>query len=293
MKSEKEQLEQVCLEVVKLAHNTIQGMGDFAVSKVHVLGKTDIVTKGDLAISEGWKNYFAKNNIPIAVYTEESRNIPFPKPNEARYLGIGDEIDGTGNFNRSRFVFPSCAIFTIFDNVKPKFQDALVTAVFEHNSGNLWYAVRDKGCYFNDKRVYVSETTELGKDTFVIVDKGPCPTPEFSMRLFNLEQKCWPKNVSSAGIHMAGVASGLTNGWDAFVGLIQKPEELASGYLLIKEAGGCVMTTEGKSIDNELFDWNSTYEIITSSTKSLGEAIRNEILSKEKAGELVKRLYSL
>jgi len=290
MNKETEKLKYMCLNAVKSAHGIVKTLGEKGIAKVHVQGKDEVVTKADLAVLEGWRGYFDSNDIPINVLTEESRDVPFGKREDAKYLGVGDEIDGTFNFNRFRGVIPNCAIFTIFDSPEPRFKDALVTAVLEHNSGNLWYAVRDEGCYFNGKRVTTSGMKELGKDTAIFIDKGPCPTTEHSFRYLSLESKCWPRNISCAGVHLAGVASGSYSGWDGFLCMIQKPEELAAGYLLIKEAGGYLSDAQGNSFDMEKFDWNKKYEIIAAATSELGKGIRKELLSKEQASELSMRV---
>jgi len=292
MNKETETLKQLCIDAVKYAHETVQELGETGISRVHVPGKNEVVTKADLAVLERWKELFLEHNTPLVVLTEESRDIPFEKRKGAKYLGVGDEIDGTHNFNRARGILPNCAIFTIFDTLESKFKDALVTAVLEHNSGNLWYAVKGEGCYFNGKKVNTSGITELGQDISIFIDRGPTPTPGHSLRYFNLEQKCWPRNISCAGVHLAGVASGSYSGWDGFLCMVQKPEELASGYLLIKEADGCLMDTNGKLLDEERFDWNKKYEIIAAATPELGRNIRKELLSKEQASELYRRIKS-
>ncbi len=289
MEHDIDKLKETCIGAVEIAYMTVKSLGRVGIAKVSVPGKDDIVTKADLEVSSKWREYFAKTSIPLLVLTEESRDIPFERRNEAKYLGIGDEIDGTSNYNRSRGIFPSCAIFTIFDNLEPKFNDAIVTAVKNHLNGDLWYAVQGQGCYLNGERVYASKTKELGKDTLVIIDEGYCVDPASSLRYFMLNQKIWRKNISSAGIHMAGVASGSLSGWDGFVCFGQKPEELASGNLLIKEAGGYLIDTNGVPIGPQIFNWNKTLEIIAAGTKELGESIRREILSVEQARDIYHR----
>lgn len=281
----------MCVYAVYLAHDIVKKIGDVGISKVSVPGKEELVTKADLAVLDGWREYFDSQSLPIAVLTEESRNAPFKDPkNPPKYLGVGDEIDGTYNFNRARGILPNCAIFTIFDSPEPRFKDALVTAVLEHNSDNVWHAIRGKGCYFNGRKVKTSGIRDLGVDTSIFIDRGPCPNPEHSLRYLNLEQKCWPRNFSCAGVHLAGVASGSYSGWDGFLCMIQKPEELASGYLLIKEAGGCLIDSNGKPFDDEKFEWNRKYEIIAAATPELAHLIRNELLSQKQASDLYARI---
>lgn len=283
-------LSQTCIDAVRLANKTIESLGDIGISRVAVPGKNEVVTKADLSVSEEWRKYFSLHNIPLVVLTEESREIPFERRKDAKYLGVGDEIDGTFNFNRFRGILPNCAIFTIFDSLEPKFDDAVATAVLDHTTGNLWHAVKKGGCYFNGKRVYTSGMKTLDKDTAVMIDRGPCPNPEHLLMFFNLEQKCWPRNISCAGVHLAAVSSGSYSGWDAYVLMLQKPEELASGNLLITEAGGSLTDFLGNPIGEKIFDWKRTYDLVAAATPELGQAIRKEILSKEQAKDLYERI---
>jgi len=305
-----EELEKICINAVRLSGNTIKSLGEDGRIGVRISGKDEPVTKSDLGVSAAWKKYFEACRFPIKVLTEESRNEPFYSPPDAKYLGIGDELDGTGNNKRARGIIPSCAIFTIFDNsnlrqvegmenadgvfhnLAPKFSDAIAAAVLNHDTGDLWTASRGKGCFYDGKRVFTSKATGLGKDTYLYIDKGPCPTPELSLRVSNLERKCWPRNISCAGIHFAGVASGSYSGWDGFLSFLQKPEELAAGYLLVSEAGGVVIDPEGQDIGAKVFDWNKIYEIIAAATPQLSGEILKNVLSKEKASELAALLDS-
>jgi len=289
---ELQSLRNKAIDMVCIANKTIKNLGNVGIARVRVPGKDEVVTKGDLAVSNAWRRYFDNENIPIKVLTEESRDSPFEQQSNQppKYLGVGDEIDGTFNFNRARGILPHCAIFTIFDSLNPKFSDALVTAVLEHNSGSLWNAVRGQGCFYNYQKVYTSRATNLDGNTAIMIDRGPCPSPEHVLRFFQLYQKCWPRNVSCAGVHLAGVASGSCSGWDAYTCLVQKPDELASGYLLIKEAGGYLSDVNGKPLDEENFDWNKKYQIIAAATKDLGEKIIKELLSEDQAKDLHNKL---
>jgi myo-inositol-1(or 4)-monophosphatase len=286
-----------CIKAVEIAYSTVHDLGRTGIAKVAIPGK-DLVTKADLKVSDNWREYFTKNSIPLVVLTEESRNIPFEARENARYLGIGDEIDGTSNHNRCKELLPSCAIFTIFDNLDPCFDDALVTAIKNHITGDLWYAIKGQGCYFNNTRVKTSDKKEFGNETSVIIDEGYCPDPvKSSLRFFKINQGVWRKNISSAGIHLAGVSSGSYAGWDGFISLGQKSEELASGYLLIKEARGYLIDSSGNDIGNQkilpLFNQGKTLEIIAAGTKELGDLLKDNLLNIEQTEEMYNRIKKI
>ncbi len=72
--------------------------------------------------------------------------------------------------------------------------------------------------------------------------------------------------------------------------MIQKPEELASGYLLLREAGSNIIMMSGNTLDQMPFGWDRTYDIIAPATLQLGEAIKKEILSPKEAEDMYKRI---
>ena len=204
-----QQLLGICEDAVKIANDILKKSGEAGRAEVYVQGKQEDVTKADLDVLNAWRNYFSNLEIPIQVLTEESRDSRFFASPDQKYLGVGDELDGTRNWKRAKGILPYCAIFTIAP-ITPgtRFGDALATAVLEHNTGNLWTGIKNKGCYFNGHEVSTTGKTKLGKDTIVMIDRGPCPKPEHSLRYFSLEQKTGHGNFGCAGIHMAGVASG-------------------------------------------------------------------------------------
>lgn len=287
MEHDLDKLLEISIEAVRLAYNSLLDLGEEGRIGVKIQGKDEPVTKADLRVSEVWRPFFKKSGIPIRVVTEESRaqGEVLYCSDKPRYLGVGDELDGTGNNQRSKGLVPNCAIFSIFDNLEPFYRDALVSAVLDHNSGNLWHAIRGRGCFFNGQRVQTSGKTILDKETYLYIDKGPAPKPELSLRFLNLEQKCWPRNLSCAGVHLAGVASGSFTGWDGYLSFVQKTDELPVS-LLIEEAGGNVTDSNGDPIRDYKVEFNRTYEVIATATAELGVKTRKELLTKEQARSL-------
>lgn len=291
MEHDLDQLLQICMEAVYIAHNVVAKPDVESRDTVEVEGKDEIVTKADLDVLKVWREYFGSSRVPMKVLTEESRNNPFVTLPNPVYFGVGDELDGTRNWKRAKGILPYCAIFTIgLNSQEPRFQDALATAVLNHQTGDLWTAIKGRGCAYNGKRVHTSGKSNIDDSALIIIDRGPCPDPEHSLRYFNLEQKCGQGNVGSAGIHMAGVSSGSVSGWDGYCCMIQKPEELISGNLLITEAGGCLIDTSGNPIAQNSFDWNKKYEVIAGATPELAQLIRKELLSKKQAADLYARI---
>ena len=71
-------------------------------------------------------------------------------------------------------------------------------------------------------------------------------------------------------LHLAGVASGI---FDAFVNLRHKAHELGAGYALIKEAGGTLLDTAGRPLDEEPYDFDARRGIVAAGTDEMAARI--------------------
>lgn len=260
-------ISEICLESLYKAKdtlNTVSG-GRQAVSTT----KDEPLTKGDLAVSKSLKSFLLKNITDSVITSEEAGEIF--KPENPRWAIYFDEVDGT--FNYERGIFPCTTVISAFDySSSLKFNDAVFAGVLDHTSDRLWYAERGKGCFLGNQRVQTSGRTDLGKKTSVVVDHGPC-SKDVS-RFLDIYANSWVRNVSSAGFHLAGVASG---NFDAYILSIQKAHELGAGYLLVKEAGGVVINFDGNSIGEQEFNFNRTYSIIAAATPELAERLIEKI----------------
>ena len=234
--------------------------------------KDEPLTKGDLAVSKTLKDYLLKSGLPAILTSEEAGIIHSPyQPLWAIYF---DEVDGTFNYERN--ILPCSTVISAFNySSNLKFRDAVFAGVLDHTSDRLWYALKNAGCFLNGIKVQTSKNKKLGKRTSVIIDHGPCSKDV--ERFLEVYASTWVRNVSSAGFHLAGVASG---NFDAYILPIQKAHELGAGYLLIKEAGGTIIDFDGNLIGGQTFDFNKTYPIIAAANSELAERLRDKIVKK-------------
>lgn len=196
------------------------------------------------------------------VYSEESGRVELTSKPE--YTITFDDIDGTDNYFRGRTLLPHCTVVTMFDSPDPTFGDALFAGVIEHRSGAVWHAVRDGGCHFNGVKTRTSAKTDLERDILVIVDHYASRSDVCKLkRMYDL---CWVKDFGSAALHLSGVSSGL---FDAYVSFSQKAHELGAGYLLVKEAGGCVRSIGNGPLEERAYDFDARYVILAAATEAL------------------------
>ncbi len=262
----------ICLQGLEIARKTLDDLGEQGREEEYKPGEP--LTKGDLAVSKVLRRFFSESGIPVIIYDEEDKGKPFFTCSNPKYGIYIDPVDGTFNYQRGG-VLPSTTVISVFNySENLKFEDAIFGAIMDLKTKDLWYAKKRGGCCFNEKRVITSGKKDLGKDTFLMIDQGPCPSIREIEKFSEIYNSSWPHNVSSAGFHLAGVSSGH---FDAFIGPLQKAHELGAGNLLVKEAGGVVIDFNGRPIDEEDFDFNKTYPIIAAATPKLAERLRRLI----------------
>ncbi len=265
-----DQLTRVCKNALYTAYSVLKSLGDRGTSEVHDKHVVDISTQGDMTVSEALAIFFKKQTIPAVLYSEESGRTELAR--NPKYTITFDDIDGTDNYHRGRGILPYCTVVTIFDSVKPSFENALVAGVIEHNSKKLWHAARNDGCYLNGLRVRTSGRRTLDRRTLVTIDNYVSGEVVSKLQKFYME--AWVKDFGSAALHMAGVSSGL---FDAFLSPSNKAHELGAGYLLIKEAGGFLTDWNGNKLDKTRYDFDAKYPIVAASTKKLEEIILSKL----------------
>lgn len=267
---DKKQLMQVCKKALLTAHDILEKYGKKGMREVHNNHVSDITTEGDMAVSIKLINFFKEHKIPSVLYSEEAGKIKISK--NPQFTITFDDIDGTDNYYRGRELLPHCTIVTIFDSVTPNFENALISGIIEHISGNIWHAIRNNGCFLNDKRVHTSKREKLDKRTLVIIDHYA--SHKNIDKLLNIYMKSWIKDFGSAAFHLAGISSGL---FDAYISYSQKAHELGAGYLLIKEAGGFLQDICGDALDKVKYEFDKKYRIVAASTEKLGKNLLSKL----------------
>ena len=266
----RKQLTQVCKKALLTAHDILEKYSENGTHEVYNSHATDITTEGDIAVSITLINFFKEHKIPAVLYSEEAGKINIVK--NPQFTITFDDIDGTDNYYRGRKLLPHCTIVTIFDSVNPYFENALISGIIEHNSGNIWHAIRNNGCFLNDKRVYTSKRENFDRRTLVIIDHYA--SHKNIDTLLNIYLKSWIKDFGSAAFHLAGISSGL---FDAYISHSQKAHELGAGYLLIKEAGGYIVDFNGRSLEKMEYVFNRKYQVVAASSEKLGKRILLEL----------------
>lgn len=157
---------------------------------------------------------------------------------ESEYKWIIDPIDGTVNYANG---IPICCVSIGIE----KAGKMIMGAVFNPFINELYVAERNEGAFLNDKKIYVSQTTNLIKSclvtgfpyTYLDEPNGPLQVFEKFIR------KGVPvRRLGSAAIDLCWVAAGR---FDGFYEHKLSAWDSAAGFIIVEEAGGTVTDLKG------------------------------------------------
>ncbi|XP_015126899.1 inositol monophosphatase 2-like [Diachasma alloeum] len=199
----------------------------------------DIVTASDQEIEKilisGLSSAFPEHKFIAEESTENAQQVLTNAP-----TWIIDPIDGTVNFVHS---FPQCCIsigLTI-DKILE------VGIIYNPSNDELYTAKRGQGAFLNEKKLRVSDVTELS-EALMIIEPGVLRRTRAHLDIAKgrMEVLCSSargiRNVGSAALALAYVARGII---DVFHLDYMQPWDVAAGFLLVTEAGGTVIDTKG------------------------------------------------
>ena len=254
----------LCLQTCEIARTSGKIMAEerksFDASKIENKGMHDLVSYVD---KESEKRIIAE----LQKLLPESGFIAEEGTNDTRgerFNWVIDPLDGTTNFIQGVPIY--CVSIGLLDG-----DELVVGVVYEVGRDECFYAWKDGGAFLNGEKISVSDRSDIHD---ALLATG-FPYSDFSRIEEYTEFLKWAmknargvRRLGSAAADLAYVACGR---FDAFWEYDLKPWDVASGALLVKEAGGMVSDYSGDS--NYLFD----REIIASNS-----LINSTILEKIK-----------
>jgi len=163
---------------------------------------------------------------------------------EGEVVWIIDPLDGTANFLHG---MPHFAV-SIAQQVRGRVEHGLV---YDPVRDELFTASRGKGAFLNQRRIRVSQRTELDDAILATAfpfrqrQLMPVYTRIFSAVFRRVEDV---RRGGSAALDLAWTAAGRLDG---YFELALKPWDVAAGTLLVREAGGVVADFTGGSAVEE------------------------------------------
>jgi len=206
--------------------------GDFKISNKE--GMNNLVTEADHAAEKAIFEVIKSEYPDHFILSEEAGEIKM----DSEYKWIIDPIDGTVNFANG---IPICCVsIGIEKNGK-----MLLGAVYNPFINEFYFAQKGYGATLNDKKISVSNKTEVIKSclvtgfpyTYLDSPNGPLQVFERFIR------KGVPvRRLGSAAIDLCWVAAGR---FDGFYEHKLSAWDSAAGFLMVEEAGGKVTDFEG------------------------------------------------
>jgi len=203
----------------KASKTLIRDFGELEKLQVSTKGPSDFVTNADLKAEKIIVEELTKSKRDYSIISEESEN---EISNDKNNTWIIDPIDGTTNFLHG---VPHFAI-----SIALKSNNEIVSGlIYDPIKDEMFYAEKNNGAYLNNQRIRVSNKKKI--DNCLFATGGN-----------NIEQVKFKKNATlrrtgSAALDMAYVAAGK---FDGYFQKNLKIWDIASGIILIKEAGGII-----------------------------------------------------
>ena len=200
-------------------------------------GRSNIVTDVDLLSEEKITTLLQYEYPDFSIMTEESADIAGDSP----YTWIIDPIDGTRNYAYGIPHF--CVALALARD-----DELILGIVYDPVRGELFRAEKGNGAFLNDSPISVSTKTSL-KESLIGFDMGY--DADIGQEILGMASALWPEVVSVRVMGSAALALAYTacSRLDLYIHLYLYPWDLASGMLLIEEAGGMVTGLDGQRAD--------------------------------------------
>ena len=209
----------------KASKAIIRDFGEIENLQVKRKGPKDFVTKTDTKVEKILVEELEKSKKNYSFITEESGII---KKSDTDNFWIIDPIDGTTNFLHG---IPHFAISIALKKKK----EITVGLIFDPIKGEMFYAEKNSGSFFNNRRIRVSKKNDLEDCLFATNHEGA------------IHSKLNLRYTGCAALDLAYVANGRFDGY--FHNKINI-WDIAAGVLIINEAGGKVNDINKYDINN-------------------------------------------
>lgn len=234
----------VLKEASREVYQSIEGMagtseaaGDFGIG-----AGGDVSRRIDIVAEQAVMDLLKARGFGCVVLGEECGRVEIP--GKRRGFVIMDAIDGSANAVRG-VPFFCCSLAFAADERLSAVTDAVVTDLA---TGDEYSASKGGGAFLNGNPIRVHCEDPVYRIVGVNTSDA---SAELVRRLQPVFNDHHTRHFGANALEMALLARGLM---DAFIDLRGKirVQDLAAGYLLIKEAGGIVLDGEMKPLDSDL-----------------------------------------
>ena len=226
----------------------------------------DISRNIDIIAEKTVLDYLKKINFECVVLGEECGRVELSN-NPKGYI-IMDAIDGSANAVRGVPFFCSSLAFAT-ENKLSSITDGAITDL---TNGDMYWASKDKGAFFNEKQIRVQQKEPIYKIVGINTSGG---SNELMKRMYPIFQNhTHTRHFGANALEMALFARGLM---DVFIDFRDKIriQDIAAGCIIVKEAGGLLLDANLNPLDADL-----SYETRVSFIAAANQKILDEIMSQ-------------
>jgi myo-inositol-1(or 4)-monophosphatase len=234
----------------------------------------DTMKKIDLAAEKALIDCLNKHEISCTLVSEES-GIKKIGSQRSEYYAITDPVDGTTNAVRG-LPFSANVIAVSKGPYLKDVETALVSDLYH----NITYtAQKNQGAFRNGEKIKPSETSNI-EEAVIGIDLNTFKIKELQTKLEGLFKRGKHfRHFGANALEICYVADGST---DAFIDIRGKLRvtDMVASYLILREAGGIMVTPEGEELD-VLLTPTQRLSFIAASNKTIYEAIRESLPKHE------------
>jgi len=247
-------------ENVKEIAGTEDAAGDFGVG-----AGGDISRNIDIIAEKTVLDYLKEINFECIVLGEECGRVELS--DQPKGFVIMDAIDGSANAVRGVPFFCSSLAFAT-ENKLSSITDGVITNL---SNGEMYWASKNKGSFFNKQRIKVHDNDPIYKIIGINISGATKDLVRRFLPIF--EKHNHLRHFGANALEMALFARGVM---DIFIDLRGKIriQDIAAGYIIIKEAGGFLFDVDLNPLDADL-----SYETRISFIAASNQRILDEIVS--------------
>lgn len=258
----------ILIESSKNVYNEIKdllGTSEGA-SKISLGAGGDISRKIDIVAETAVLNTIKSNNISPVVIGEEcgivnlnnyNSNSSSSSNNNNKGFVIMDAVDGTTNAIRG-IPFSCCSLAFANEFKLSSVTDAVVLDLF---TGDIYSASKQKGSFFNNKKISVRNEKDFSsiasledlKSIDVLIGTNVSGVPPHILDEISkvISFSSHIRHFGANALELCYFARGFMDAYIDIRGKIRSTD-MAAAYLIAKEAGGKLYSSNGQELDSEL-----------------------------------------
>lgn len=228
---------------IKAGKGLIRDYGEIDQLQISKKGTSNFVTNADVRTEKLLQKELSKSRPDFGFLLEEGGDIP---GKDKQHRWIIDPLDGTSNFIHA---VPYFCISIGLERITQDKSEIIAGVIYDPIHNELFSAEKGKGAYLNDRRLMVSQRSNM-EDALLVLGNPKLSARENkdTFRLLDtlLASKATLRHFGATALDLAYIAAGRLDGcWYYSI----QPWDIAAGMLLVQEAGGVVTTFDGLPIN--------------------------------------------